>query len=44
LRTSTTTELVAGSGAVVDVVVEAVVDVVVEAVVDVARIAWVVVP
>jgi hypothetical protein len=35
---------VAGSGAVVDVVVEAVVDVVVEAVVDVVRIACVVDP
>lgn len=44
LRTSTTTELVARSGAVVDVVVGAVVDVVVEAVVDVVLIAWVVDP
>jgi len=44
LRTSTTTELVAGSGAVVEVVVDAAVEVVVEAVVDVVLIAWVVDP
>src|ERR1700722_12186284 len=47
LRTSTTTELAAGSGAVVDVVgavVDVVVEDVVEAVVEVALIAWVVDP